>query len=343
MAAVGNTVLTLADWAKRLDPDGRVPDVVDMLSQTNEMVTDMLFKEGNLPTGERVTISTGLPTSYFRLLNQGVPNSKSTTAQVDESCAMLEARAQLDTKLANLNGNSAAFRLSEGERFIESMNQKAATTMIYGSAANPEEFVGLTNRYNTLSASVPISKNIISAGSVTGGDATSIYLLGWGMKSIYGIFPKGSKAGLEHQDLGEGDAFDGSNNRFRALMDRWSWDLGLVVKDWRYGVRICNIDSSVLAADNTGATINLIRLMIRALHRLPSYAGGMAPDGSGWRGIKPVFYVNRTVREMLDIQAQEKSNLLLTCGTEEGQLKTTLRGVPIRTMDSILLTESTVS
>ena len=341
MAATGNTVLTYADWAKRLDPDGNIPDIVDMLSQTNEMVGDMLVKEGNLPTGERVTISTGLPDVYFRMLNQGVPNSKSTTAQVDESCAMLEARAQLDEKIASLNGNSAAFRLSEGERFVEAMNQKVARTMLYGSASNPEEFVGLANRYSSLSAAN--AQNIISAGSVTGGDATSIWLIGWGMKSVYGIFPKGSKAGLSHEDLGLGDAFDASNNRFRAYMDRWSWDLGLVVKDWRYAVRICNIDSSALAADNTGATINLVNLMLKALHRLPSYAGGMAPDGSGFRGIKPVFYVNRTVREMLDIQAASKSNLLLNAGEEEGRLKTTLRGVPIRTMDAILSTESVVS
>lgn len=341
MAATGNTVLTYADWAKRLDPDGNIPDIVDMLSQTNEMVGDMLVKEGNLPTGERVTISTGLPDVYFRMLNQGVPNSKSTTAQVDESCAMLEARAQLDEKIASLNGNSAAFRLSEGERFVESMNQKVARTMLYGSAANPEEFVGLANRYSSLSAAN--AQNIISAGSVTGGDATSIWLIGWGMKSVHGIFPKGSKAGLSHEDLGLGDAFDANNNRFRAYMDRWSWDIGLVVKDWRYAVRICNIDSSALAADNTGATINLVNLMLKALHRLPSYAGGMAPDGSGFRGIKPVFYVNRTVREMLDIQAASKSNLLLNAGEEEGRLKTTLRGVPIRTMDAILSTESVVS
>jgi hypothetical protein len=341
MAATGNTVLTLADWAKRLDPDGTVPDIVDMLSQTNEMVPDMLFKEGNLPTGERVTISTGLPAVYFRLLNQGVPNSKSTTAQVDESCAMLEARAQLDQKIAELNGNSGSFRLSEGERFIESMNQKAAQTLLYGAASNPEEFVGLANRFSSLSA--PNGKNIISAGSVTGGDATSIWLVGWGMKSVYGIFPKGSKAGLFHEDLGLGDAFDASNNRFRAYMDRWGWDLGLVVKDWRYVVRIANIDTSALIADPTGSSINLINLMLKALHRLPSYAGGMAPDGSGFRGIKPVFYCNRTVREMLDIQAQSKSNLLLTAGVEEGRMKTTLRGVPIRTMDAILTTESTVS
>lgn len=33
MSTLGSTVLTLADWAKRLDPDGKVPAIVEMLSQ----------------------------------------------------------------------------------------------------------------------------------------------------------------------------------------------------------------------------------------------------------------------------------------------------------------------
>jgi len=341
MAAVGNTVLTLADWAKRLDPSGNTINIVEMLSQTNEMLNDALWKESNQPASERIIQRTGLPSVYYRMLNQGVPKSKSTTAQIDEPLAILEARAELDCEIAELNGNSAAFRLSESEGFIEGMNQKAASTLVYGSAANPQEFVGLANRYSSLSAAN--AQNIISAGSVSGGDGTSIYLIGWGLKSAYMAFPKGSKAGLVHEDLGVGDAFDASNNRFRAYMDRYVWKHGLVVKDWRYIVRICNIDVSALIADPTGATINLINNMIKALHRLPSYAGGMAPDGSGWRGIKPVFYANRTVREMIDIQAAQKTNLLLNVGQEEGVLKTTLRGVPIRTMDAILSNEATVS
>jgi len=341
MAAVGSTVLTLADWAKRLDPAGRTIDIVEMLSQTNEMLVDALWKESNQPGSERVIQRTGLPAVYYRLLNQGVPKSKSTTAQIDEQLAILEARAELDEEIANMNGNSAAFRLSESEAFLEAMNQKAASTTVYGSAANPQEFVGLSNRYSSLSAGN--AQNIISAGSVSGGDATSVWLIGWSLRGIYMSFPKGSTAGLVHQDLGVGDAFDSNNDRFRAYLDRYVWKHGLVVKDWRYAVRICNIDTSALIADPTGATINIINNMIKALHRLPSYAGGMAPDGSGWRGVKPVFYANRTVREMLDIQAQAKSNLLLNAGQEEGVLKTTLRGVPIRTMDAILSTESTVS
>ena len=44
-----------------------------------------MFKEGNLPTGERVIIRTGLPSVYWRALNQGIPNIKSTTAQIDRA------------------------------------------------------------------------------------------------------------------------------------------------------------------------------------------------------------------------------------------------------------------
>lgn len=341
MAAVGNTVLTLADWAKRLDPKGNTIDIVEMLSQTNEMVVDALWKASNQPGSERIVQRTGLPSVYYRLLNKGVPKSKSTTTQIDEPIAILEARAELDAEIAQLNGNSAAFRLSESEAFIEAMNQKAASTLIYGSASNPEEFVGLANRYSSTTAGN--GQNVISAGSVSGSDGTSIYLVGWGMKSAYMTFPNGSTAGLVHEDLGIGDAFDSNNDRFRAYMDRYVWKHGLVLKDWRYVVRICNIDTSVLIGDPGAATINIIDNMLKALHRIPSYAGGMAPDGTGFRGIKPVFYCNRTVREMLDIQAYRKNNLLLTVGEEEGRLKTTLRGVPIRTMDAILSNEATVS
>ena len=112
MATIGATVLTLADWAKRLDPEGKVPAIVELLGQTNEMLTDMLWKEGNLPTGERVVVRTGLPTVAWRLLNQAVATSKSTTAQVDEATGMLEAWSEVDKDLAELNGIVETFRLS---------------------------------------------------------------------------------------------------------------------------------------------------------------------------------------------------------------------------------------
>jgi len=306
MATLSGSVLTLADWTKKY----------------------MLFKEGNLPTGEQTTIRTGLPSVYYRLMNQGVPKSKSTTAQITENAASLEARCEVDCEVAQLNGNVNQFRIDEGMAFLEAMNQQQASTLFYGSAANPEEFVGFANRYGDLSAGN--AQNIIDAGG-TGSDNTSIYLVGWGSRTVHGVFPKGSKAGISHEDLGVGDAFDSNDNRFRAYMDHWKWKNGLVVKDWRYAVRIANVDVSALIADPTGSSFDLIELMLKAIHRIPEL-----------KSTNLSFYVNRTVGEMLDIQAMNKSNLQLNVGNEEGNFKTRLRNIPISTVDALLETEARV-
>jgi len=338
MATIGNNVLTLADWAKRLDPDGKTAKIVEILSQTNEILDDMMVKEGNLPTGEQTTIRTGLPDVYYRLMNQGVPKSKSTTAQVVENAAMLEARSEVDVKEAKLNGNVNEYRLSEAMAFMESMNQQMAQTMFYGSAANPEEFVGFSNRYNSLSA--PNAQNILDAGG-TGSDNSSIWLVGWGDRTVHSIFPKGSNAGLSHEDLGIGDAFDSDDNRFRAYMDLYEWQNGLVVKDWRYAARIANIDISDLVGQTgtqalTAAT-SIIKLMSRAIDRMPTLTN-----------IKPAFYVNRTVASNLRLIGLEKSSSAVTVepglnqfGDNIFQLK--FLGVPVRIVDALTKTETQVS
>lgn len=243
MATLNNTALTLADWSKRIDPEGRVPVVAELLSQTNEILVDCLFKEGNLPTGHREVIRTGLPAVYWRALNQGIPNSKSTTAQVDEACGILEARSEVDKDLAELNGNTAQFRLSEDQAFLEAMNQTQAQTLFYGNpATDAKQFLGLATRYGAISGAGNAA-NIIDAGG-TGSDNTSIYLVVWGDNTVFCTFPKGSKAGLMHNDLGEQTVYNGDGTRMQALATQYQWKNGLVVKDWRYVVRIANIDVS---------------------------------------------------------------------------------------------------
>ncbi len=251
MAVLGqNGKVTLVDIAQATDPDGRIADVAELLTQTNEILLDMPWFEGNLPTGHKATVRTGLPTSVWRSFYQGVPPSKSQRAQIVDACAMLETRSEVDQDEANLNGNLAAFRLSEAKAFVESMNQTMADSLIYGNASlNPERFNGLAPRYSSLSAQN--ATNIIDAGG-TGSNNTSIWLVVWGKETVHGIYPKGSKAGLNHEDLGTIDAFDANNNRFRAYADWWQWKCGLHVKDWRYVVRIANINTANLVTE-TGA------------------------------------------------------------------------------------------
>lgn len=330
MSTLGSSVATLADWAKRLDPDGKTSDVVELLSQDNEILTDMLWKEGNLPTGHRLTVRTGLPAVAWRLLNKGVAKSKSTTAQIDEACGMLEARSEVDKDLAMLNGNTAAFRLSEAQAFLEAMNQEMASTLFYGNSGTaPEEFTGLAARYSSLSAA---NARCIVSGGGSQSDNSSAWLVVWGDKGVHGIFPKGSKAGLIHEDLGEGDAFDSSYDRFRAFMDRWQWKCGIALRDWRQVVRIPNIDISSLVAKSSAA--DLIELMIKATHRVQSLKAG-----------KPVFYMNRSCIQMLDIQRRDDvvSGGGLTYQNVDGMVQYSFRGIPVRLCDALHESEAAVS
>jgi hypothetical protein len=337
MATLTSNNLTLADWAKRTDPEGRVPVIAELLSQSNEILEDCVFKEGNLPTGERVVIRTGLPAVYWRALNQGIPNSRSTTAQVDEACGILEARSEVDKDLAMLNGNTAQFRLSEDVAFLEAMNQTQATTMFYGNPAiEPKSFLGLAARYSTTPGGSGIGQNIIEGGG-TGSDNTSVYLVIWGDNTVYCPFPKGSTAGLMHEDLGEQTVYDG-NNRLQAFATRYQWKNGLVVKDWRYVVRIANIDASDMSnASGTQASTaatQLIKLMTRALYRIPNMAMGRA-----------AFYMNRTVHGGLSIQAMDRAQNVLSVQQGLSQFGTpyswlSFLGVPCRRVDALINAEA---
>ena len=333
MAELGANALTLSDWAKRLEPDGgKISSIIELLSETNEILEDQLYMEGNLPTGHRTTVRTGLPTVAWRLLNQGVQPSKSATAQVDEQCGILEAWSEVDKDLADLNGDVAAFRLSEAQAFIEAMNQEMASTLFYGNSSTaPEEFTGLAVRYSDLSANN--ADNIVVGGGA-GSDNSSMYLIGWGANSIAGIFPKGSSAGLQHMDHGEQTIETSAGiagTRLRAYQDQWKWKCGIALKDWRYVVRGANIDISALVSKSSAA--DLIDMMIKMMHRVPNLNNG-----------KFCFYMNRTCFQMLDIQRRDDVAAAgMTYKEVDGKLVYSFRGIPIRKVDALTETEATVS
>lgn len=330
MATLTATDLTLLDVAKRLDPDGGAADIAEMLSQDNEMLMDMPWIEGNLPTGSRVTVRTGLPDVAWRKLNQGVPQSKGTTAQIDETCGMLEAFGQVDIDLAMLNGNTAAFRAGENRGFLEAMNQEMVSTVFYGdTAVNPERFLGFSPRFGDNSGPEN-ADNIIDAGG-TGTDNTSIWLIGWAPHTVHGIYPKGSKAGLIHEDLGIETVLDSSSRKYRAYQDRYQWKCGIAVRDWRYVVRIANIDTSdLLKTAATGG--DLPDLMTRALERIHSLSG-----------VRPVFYGNRTVRSFMRRQQVSKvANSTLAFDTIAGKPVLSFAEVPFRRVDALTNAEARV-
>lgn len=333
MAALSTTMPTLLDMAKAVEPDGKIAKVAELLSQTNELLDDMVWVQGNLPTGHRTTVRTGLPTVAWRLINAGTLPSKSTRAQIDEQCGMLDAWGEVDCALAELNGNTAEWRLSEAMAFIEAMNQEMAQTLFYGNSGTaPEEFTGLSIRYSSLSAA---NARCIVNGGGSQSDNSSIWLIVWGPNTVHGIVPKGSTAGLSHEDKGKvttENAAGVTGARMDVYRDHWEWKAGLALRDWRYACRIANIDISNLVAESSNA--DLIKLMTKATHRVQDLRMG-----------RPAFYVNRTIAEFLDIQrqAQVKSGGGVTWENVDGKNILTFRGIPIRTCDALLETEATVS
>lgn len=321
---------TLADLANRLDPNNKVAQIIELLNQTNPILEDMPWVEGNLPTGHKTTIRSGLPTGTWRLLNYGVQPEKSKTVQVTDTCGMLESYAEVDKDLVKLNGNSAAYRLSEDRAFIEGMNQNMAETIFYGdTGAHPERFMGLSARYSDTSADS--GENILKASEAST-DLTSVWLVVWGDNTVHGIYPQGSTAGLSSTDLGEVTLFDENGGRYQGYRTHYKWDCGLTVRDWRYAVRIANIKVSDLVKDaQTGA--DLIDLMTQATEVIPHMAMGRA-----------CFYANRTITSFLRRQIVNKvAHSTLTMDTVGGKRVLAFDDIPVRRTDGLVNNELKVA
>lgn len=332
MAALQTIHPTLLDVTKRLDPNGKIDTIAEILNETNEILSDMVWVEGNLPTGHRTTVRTGLPTPTWRKLYGGVQPTKSTTAQITDSCGMLEAYAEVDKALADLNGNTAAFRLSEDRAHIEGINQEFVSTLFYGNeGTEPEAFTGFAPRFNSLSA--VNGEQIIQNASIDGSDNASIWLIVWGQNTVHGIYPKGSVGGLKHEDKGQVtiENVDGNGGRMEAYRSHYRWDCGLTVRDWRYIVRVQYDQENLTKDAATGP--DLIDLMSDALERVPSLTLG-----------RPVFYANRKALSFLRRQIANKvTNSTLTMETVAGKKVTHFDGIPVRRVDQLTNSEAAVA
>ena len=335
MSVLATTHPTLLDLAKRTDPDGKIADIVEILNATNEILEDMVWVEGNLPTGHRTTIRSGLPAPTWRKLYGGVQPTKSRTVQVTDSTGMLEAYAEVDKALADLNGNTASFRLSEDRPHIEGISQEIASTLFYGNeTTEPEAFTGFVPRFNLTTAAN--GENIILGGAAGGQtDNASIWLVVWGPNTVHGIIPKGSKAGLQHKDMGEVtiENVDGAGGRMQAYRSHYRFDAGLTVRDWRYIVRIPNIDKSLLLKDYSGTSADIVDLMVQAIEMIPNLNAG-----------RPVFYMSRAMRSMLRRQITNKTlAATITTETVAGKHVTMLDGIPVKRVDALAADEALVA
>lgn len=340
MATLGSSYLNLIDMMKA-SPDGKqVSALIEVLKQQNAILDDAVAIECNMGTFHRHIIRTGLPSVAWGALYQGTPMSKSNRQQVDDTTGFLEGLSSVDERLLKISPNEGAIRMQEANGFLEAMNQEVATGIFYHStAASPEKFKGLNARYGALAGSGPGNQIVDGGGS--GSDNTSIWFITWGEGYTVLLYPKGTKAGLEREDMGRQRVTDAVGNPFYVKEEKFTWHIGLAVADWRFNSRVANIDVSDMAA----GTVKVNSLMSKAYYKLQN----RRVDRNGGVGVgkkRIAIYMNRDVLAALDAENVNRASVdnyvRLRVGELEGQEIMTWRGIPIRETDAILNTEARV-
>ncbi len=274
---------TIVDVVRASGPDGKLlTPFVDPLLKKYAMFGVLPMSECNDGTGHIISAKVARPTLAWRKINQGIDPSKSRYAQIRDTTGILEGRSEIDKDLVQINGNTAEFRLTEEQGFVDQFVEEISEGMFHANIGeDPEKFHGIAQRYNDLS-----DDQVIDGEGSSGGNA-SIWLMGFSPQTIFGIYPKGTPGGMERQDMGLQYVDDRDSKKFLAWVTNWKWKIGLCVRDERFAVRICNIERSALIPDlTTGA--DLMMLMTKALDTIETT-----------EGVFPAFFMDRDTMSML--------------------------------------------
>lgn len=325
--------VTLNDIQKRLGANNAFQPIIEILKQSNPILDDMPFAEGDLPIGNKTTIRTSLPSPSIRRANRGTAPTKSDVKQVIDQCMYLEDRSCVDTLLLKGKPNPEAYRASEDDAHVEGMGQFVAKCFIYGDLTDP----AYTDTFNGLLVRYPVEEGdkgtrgyqVISAGTKnTKGHNTSALIVDWGDRKVTGIFPKGMTAGLNTKDLGESDVYDSDGNPFRAVQTLYSWQVGLAVQNVRSVAAIRNIDVDALSAFTAAQEATFMNKIIFAKNRI------QLPKS-------PIMYVGDTLYSYLETFLLNKNNVHVTREMRENE-PPLLRfsGIPVKKMDCMTDTEA---
>lgn len=338
MSILGQRLVTLADVAK--SKDKQIGKVAEVLVQENPMLNDIPYMEMNEGVIHKEDIRSALPAIYYRKANQAIPASKSTVEERSFSAAHFESKSQLDTRVASRGGvdRIAYNRWNQAQGHIQAHAIEHANLTIYGSPLSSDlKTPGFFDVFSTVSASEETSKQIIDAGGV-GSDNCSILKVHWGERSVFGVYPKGTMAGLKRTDRSQGNKevqiqaldLNGNPGSFYGFEEQFEIDHGLVIKDYRQCARIANIDVSDLKA-LTGA--DLLDLMISGHYKIHNLQNGMG-----------IWYVNRTIEAFLHKQSLTKvgAGAGLTYDNYQGQKVLMFLGAPVRRSDALLNSEAQV-
>jgi len=340
MAVIGNSFVGLVDYANGLAGNRTIGPVIEALNLLNPLLRDAYMQEANNGTNHESFIRTGLGAVAWGKLYQGILQSKSTKQKVSDTTGFVERLSTVDVRmLEQAAGNAAQLRMDEARAALEAIAQEVQSGFFYNdTATTPDRFLGLAPRYGTISGGGAAAAQIVDAGG-TGSDNTSIWMVTWGQGATSLIYPEGSVGGVQRKDMGVQRVLDDNNMPYFAKEEYFKQSVGVTVGDWRYNVRIANVDLS----DVKAGTVDLYGLLRKGLYRCQARRDANLDNNDGIvRGGKTVIYMNRDMLEALDAQTTNDNKIKLTPDEIAGKEVETYRGFTIRETDALINAEARV-
>lgn len=343
----GTRALTYVDFVKSLDAKGNFDHrCVNLAVHANEMLEDITVVEANNGTALETTVRTETPTPVWTQYYGGIPSNKGSRAKIKVSCGTMGTKIVVDKNLYDNSKDKDAVLADEIQSAQEGMKLEMGNALIYGKLAdNPLGFNGLHKHYAACSTGAEDDREsahyVLSAFGLGGGTSASsesklgsIDLVGWSPNTITCFHPEGAKLGgieitpkrvvdVQDPDLG-GDA------TYEAYLQYLRWTLGLAVRDYRFGGRICNIqrDAMLGGADKGAAYVEKINQLSQRVHDT---------------GVKQAWYMDKLMWEHLNIIFNRLTlGNAITFANVEQRKEKRLYGIPVRIQDCMKANEAKV-
>jgi hypothetical protein len=324
-------IVTLHELVKA-QHDGKLLRIAEVLQKKTPLYRDLHWEKGNHTTGHMIRRRRALASGSWRGLNEGVEPTKSKTETLTEECGLFEARSEVDAVFMQLNGGDE-YRAKEDMAVLSQVfPQEAETGFIYHSKKTaPKKFTGLIPRLDALSG-LPVGQSQVVASqiSASGDDQMSALLVGHGPGKVYAITPQNCPTGIQHVDMGPQDLTDVNGNKYEGRVSIFRQWMGLCVEDYRYVVRVCNLDKSAMV--RTGKLI--IQSLIDGYHQLQ--------DPSD---CNPVWYMGRYLARFLHQQIVDCAigASIAQMDIEDGRPVMRFMSVPVRITESMHTAEAIVA
>lgn len=344
MQVNGTRVLTYADFVKGLDPKGNFTHrIVELVAKKVEMLDDMTVIEANDGSALQTTVRTETPKAVWTTYYGGIPSNKGSKAKTKVSSGRMGTKITVDKALYDESKDKDAVLEDEIRANITGMKNDMATAIVYGRVSdNPLGINGLFKHYNeygsetaddTESAHYVFNALGITGNSTNKSKLGSIALVGWSPNTITAFHPEGhSTGGIEKSDKRVVDLPDpekGGDATYEAYLQYLYWKLGLAVRDYRYGGRICNIQRDLMLTKGyEGAYVELIDRMSQRV---------LDDD------VKQAFYMDKLMWEKVcTLYSRLTRANAFSFHQIEGRKEKRLFGIPVRIMDPMKANEAEV-